>query len=398
MSQTTNQTGGRRPMAPAGPARRRWRRKIIAGLQQAALLAAIAGVFIWLAFNVAANLQTFGLSSGFDFLGREAGFAISFSLIEVSEASSYGRLFVASVLNTLLVAIVALILATLLGVLIGVASMLPSGPFRHFSRIYVEAMRNLPLLLVLIFIQTVVLRTLPVVKQALSPGGGFFFSNRGIYTPAPLTGPGTNTALGLVLAAAFLLALAIWTRPRVPVTQARQTVLPIGALAGVALCLTIAATLVQWEYPVLKGFDFRGGLKVMPEFVALVAALVLYNASFIAEIVRAGIQDIDRGQIEAARALGLRNGFITSRIVLPQALRLMLPPITNQLIHLVKASSLATVVGFPDIVSVFLGTALNQTGRAVEIVLMTSAVYLAISLALGAGSAALNRRATLVGR
>lgn len=360
--------------------------------QQVAAIALVAAGLAYLGGNVARNLAASGMAVDFGFLSQEAGFAMSFSLIPMDETASYGRVFVAGILNTLFIAGLALVTATALGLAVGFARLSPLGPLRQAAGIYVETLRNLPLLLILIFVQSVALRSLPVVREAVSVGGVVHLSNRGIYLPWPaadqsLMPAGLAAALGLIG-----LGMAWSLRPRTPARSPRDLAGAVGGLGLAVAALVAAARMLDWERPELQGFDFRGGAKLMPEFVALLTALTLYNAAFIAEIVRAGLQSVDRGQVEAARALGLRDGFIRRRIVLPQALRLMVPPLTNQYVHLVKASSLATVVGFPDLVAVFLGTSLNQTGRAVEIVAMTGAVYLVLCLGLGALSAAWNAR------
>lgn len=363
--------------------------------QQAFAIAAVAALVVWLGQNVARNLAASGMTGGFGFLWQEAGFAMSFSLIEMTEEATYFRVFLAGLLNTIFIAALALVLATLLGFGVGLARVAPARPLRLAARIYVETLRNLPLLLVLIFLQSVVLRSLPVVRDAIEVGGGVHLSNRGIYFPWPAAGADGDAALMFAIAAALAAAVAWIARPRTPARGWRDLGLPLAASAVAVLMIAAAAGSIVWERPELRGFDFRGGAKMMPEFAALLLALTLYNAAFIAEIVRAGVQSVDKGQIEAARALGLRYGFIQRKIVVPQALRLMVPPLTNQYVHLIKASSLATVVGFPDLVAVFLGTSLNQTGRAVEIVAMTAAVYLTLCLGIGALSSAWNARVRL---
>lgn len=376
--------------------RRRLRRRAL--VQQGLTVAAVAAVLGYLAFNIVQNLEASGMTGGFGFLWQEAGFSMSFSLIPMPEDASYGRVYLAGIANTLFVAVTALVLATVLGVVIGLARSAPSRPLRLLATFYVEAVRNVPLLLILIFTQTVALRSLPVAREALHLGGGFFVSNRGVYLPAPADGGGAMIAAALGGFAIALLAVSYVMRPRTPVLRPQDVAGSAIAAILAAAFFIAAATVIDWQRPEFSGFDLKGGIKLIPELVALIVALVLYNAAFIAEIVRAGVASVEKGQVEAARALGLAHGFVQRRIVLPQALRLMIPPITNQYVHLVKASSLATVVGFPDLVSVFLGTSLNQTGRAIEIVMLTALVYLTISLALGSASAAYNARTRLAER
>jgi general L-amino acid transport system permease protein len=376
--------------------RRHWPWAALA--QQAAAIVLVAAAFAYLGANITRNLAANGMTGGFGFLWQEAGFAMSFSLIDMSESSTYGRVFLAGVLNTLFIAVLSLVTATILGLIVGFARVSAARPLSLAATVYVEALRNVPMLLILIFVQTVVLRSLPVVSEATSIGNGVYLSNRGIYFPWPEPGQDLRLALGAASAGCLGLAAAWVLRPRTPVLVRRDLAGVFGGMVMGVILLVTAVAQVDWQRPDFHGFDFRGGAKMMPEFAALLLALTLYNAAFIAEIVRAGLQSVDRGQIEAARALGLRDGFIQRRIVLPQALRLMVPPLTNQYVHLIKASSLATVVGFPDLVAVFLGTSLNQTGRAIEIVVMTAAVYLTLCLGLGALSAAWNARVSLKGR
>ena len=366
--------------------------------QQVAAVALVAAGLAYLAGNVARNLAASGMTADFGFLWQEAGFAMSFSLIPMDETASYGRVFVAGILNTLFIAGLALVTATSLGLAVGFARLSPLGPLRRAAGIYVETLRNLPLLLILIFVQSVALRSLPVVREAVSVGGVIHLSNRGIYLPwpagdQPMLLAGLAAALGL-----FGLGAAWVLRPRTPALSPSDLAGTMGGLVLAAGAFVAAILMLDWERPALQGFDFRGGARLIPEFVALLTALTLYNAAFIAEIVRAGLQSVDRGQVEAARALGLRDGFIRRRIVLPQALRLMVPPLTNQYVHLIKASSLATVVGFPDLVAVFLGTSLNQTGRAIECIAMAMAVYLCLSLLTSAIMNWYNARVALVER
>ncbi|WP_169728775.1 ABC transporter permease subunit [Salinarimonas rosea] len=358
------------------------------------MLALVAAGLAYLAGNVARNLEASGMAGGFGFLREEAGFAMSFSLIEVSESSTYGRVFLAGLSNTIFIAALALVSATALGFVVGFARTSTVAPVRGAAALFVELLRNLPLLLVLIFIQAVVLRSLPVVREAVSFADTVYLSNRGIYFPWPRDDHALAAGVAVVLGTGFVVG-AWLLRPRTPILSSKDVGAALAAAAIGSALLVSTVAFVDWERPALRGFDFTGGAKLMPELAALLLALTLYNASFIAELVRAGLQSVDRGQVEAAMALGLRPSFIRRRIVLPQAMRLIVPPLTNQYVHLIKASSLATVVGFPDLVAVFLGTALNQTGRAVEIVAMTAGVYLTLCLAVASVSAAWNARSKL---
>jgi general L-amino acid transport system permease protein len=333
--------------------------------------------------NVAANLQARGMASGFDFLGREAGFAIGFALIPFDEASSYGRALLVGLLNTLLAAGLALVLATLLGLLVGIGRLAAHLPSRIAAGLFVGLLRNVPLLLLVLFWHGAVVQALPGVRQAFSIFDVAFLSNRGLVLPAPVLDL-DRAWLAMVAMAAFVAGAETWRRRR-----PRQAWLAFAA-GGVAL---VAAT--DWDLPRLHGFNFRGGITLVPELVSLVTALSLYNAAFIAEIVRGGIASVPRGQIEAAVSMGLPAPLRMRLVVLPQAMRAIVPPLANQYSHLIKASSLATVIGYPDLVNVFLGTTLNQTGRAIEVVAITMAIFLLLSAAMAAATAAWNARVAI---
>lgn len=379
-----------------GPRQRRAKR--IAFIQQALVLLAVGLLAVLIVRNTVINLQARGLASGFEFLWQEAGFKIAFALIPVDATSTYGRVFLAGLLNSLLIAGLGIIAATLLGFLLGIARVSPSPPLRFLTRGYVELVRNLPLLLHLLLWQAVILRSLPTVKDAIGLGGIAFISNRGLYLPMPLLGNQAGLLLSGLAVAAAMTVIAWMLRRHVRSHGESPPSLARGLNAGSLLLLVMTLIGLDWQVPQLSGFDYRGGLKLMPEFVSLIAALTLYNAAFIAEIVRAGIQSVDKGQREAAAALGLSARQILRLVIVPQALRVIVPPIANQYTHIIKASSLATVVGFPDLVNVFLGTSLNQTGRAVEIVAMTAAVYLVLCAAVALATESFNRRVALVER
>jgi general L-amino acid transport system permease protein len=284
---------------------------------------------------------------------------------------------------------------------IGIARLSPNWAISRLALGYVELVRNLPLLLHVLIWYNLVVRTMPVPRGAISVGDIVFFTNRGLYLPAILLSDS-----GVVLTALFIAALitAVWvyvgrvhqnrTGRQLPVAAPSAAILVATPLL---VALAVGATF-QLEVPRLQGFNFVGGSAVAPELVALVAALAIYNASFIAELVRASIESVSRGQKDAASALGLRRGQMLRLVIIPQAFRVLIPPLSNQYLHLLKASSLATVIGYPDLVNVFTGTALNQTGRAVEIVLMTMAVYLTISAAIAIASGIFNHMTRIIER
>jgi general L-amino acid transport system permease protein len=360
------------------------RPKVRAFLYQLALLA----LALWLGYefvlNAKANLATQRITSGFGFLDQTAGFNVNQSLIPYNESDTYGRVFLVGLLNTLLVAGLGIVLATILGFVIGIARLSPNWLVARLAGAYVELIRNLPLLFQILFWYLAVLGALPGPRQSLSLFGEIFLNNRGIIVPAPTAGEGA----GLVAAAAAVgiiatLALLWWARRRQARTGAQFPVFWIGCAAIIGLPLVVLAATgfpIGFQKPELRGFNFVGGVRLIPEFVALLIALTTYTAAFIAEVVRAGVLAVPRGQTEAASALGLRRGLTLRLIVVPQALRVIVPPLTNQYLNLTKNSSLAVAVGYPDLVAVFAGTALNQTGQAIEIIAITMAVYLVISL------------------
>jgi len=369
---------------------------------QAVFLTGVLAFFAFILHNTLVNLESRGISTGFGFLGSEAGFGIIQTLIDYSETSSFGRTFLVGLLNTLLVSALGVLLATMLGFLIGVARLSQNWLIAQLAAVYIEVFRNVPLLLQIFFWYFAVLRALPHPRDSLSLGEAVFLNLRGLYLPRPLPEPGSGPVLAaLGIAAVASLALARWARRRRELTgrgfpAGRVSVLLILGLPAAAFLA--AGAPLAWELPALRGFNFRGGITVIPELMALLVALSIYTAAFIAEIVRAGILAVPKGQTEAAAALGLRRGQILRLVVIPQALRVIIPPLTSQYLNLLKNSSLATAIGYPDLVNVFAGTTLNQTGQAVEVIAMTMAVYLGVSLAISLFMNWYNARIALVER
>ncbi|NJO54134.1 MAG: amino acid ABC transporter permease [Bacteroidales bacterium] len=369
---------------------------------QALIVAAVAFIAWSLIATVRQNLADQHIASGFGFLQHTAGFDVSQSLIGYSRSDTYGRVFLVGLANTLLVSVLGILFATVIGFAVGIARLSSSWMLARLAGAYVEITRNLPLLFQILFWYLVVLGTLPGPRQSLEGPLGIFLNNRGLILPRPIPGDGFVWVVGAAVAA-ILAALAIvrWVRAR----QARSgRSFPAGP---VSLLLILGAPLVAFvllgrplafEAAELRGFNFEGGVRLVPEFVALVAGLALYTAGFIAEIVRAGIQAVDCGQSEAAYSLGLKPGRTLHLVVIPQAMRVIVPPLTSQYLNVVKNSSLAMAIGFPDLVAVFAGTTLNQTGQAIEIIAMTMAVYLAISLITALAMDLYNRRFQPVGR
>ncbi len=346
------------------------------------------GCVIWFAYslfqNTTANMAARGISTGFSFLSAEAGFGIVMSLVKYESTMSYGRTFVVGLLNTLLVAGLGIVLATVLGFIMGVARLSSNWLVAKAALVYIEVFRNIPLLLQIFFWYFAVLRNLPGPRNSIELGGIGFLSNRGIALAWPQFQPGAIwMGAALVLAIVLVIALVRWVKRRQARTGKQFPTLRVALalLIGLPVLAYYAAGMpVVWDIPELRGFNIRGGVTIIPELGALLLALTLYTASFIAEIVRSGILAISKGQTEASAALGLSPRKTLRLVVIPQAMRVIIPPLTSQYLNLTKNSSLATAIGYPDLVNVFMGTTLNQTGQAVEIVAMTMGVYLLISL------------------
>jgi general L-amino acid transport system permease protein len=365
---------------PAAPLLRNPRVRSI--LFQILLLLAVAGVAALLGWMAWTNLRRANVASGFGFWNEIAGFDISQTLISYSSSTStYGRAFWVGLVNTLVVAAIGIVLATIVGFLIGIARLSSNWLVAHLAAGYVQLIRNVPLLLQLLFWYNAVLKTLPGFRDSLALWGGGYLNNRGLYLPAPdLNGNDQLilAAFGLGLAGALALALL-----------ARRQRLGVGAAAGLGIALVLglpfaafvaSGATLTFEFPEVNRFNVRGGFEMQPEFVALVTGLVIYTGAFIAETVRAGLLAVPHGQTEAAQALGLSRRVTLRRVIVPQAMRVIIPPLTNQYLNLTKNSSLAVAIGYPDLVQIFTGTVLNQTSQAVEIVAITMAVYLTISL------------------
>jgi general L-amino acid transport system permease protein len=363
-------------------------------------------VIVWLAYsavtNAADNLAKARIASGFDFWNRTAGFDISQTLIPYTTTSTYGRAFWVGLLNTLLVSVLGIICATAIGFTIGVLQLSKNVLVAKLASGYVEVVRNLPLLLQLLFWYNAVLKALPSFRDSVSIPGGALLNNRGLFLPKPVFGPGFETvplAFAMGIVGAFLYRR--WARRRQMQTGQQAPVLwvSLALILGLPLAaLVVTGFPITFDFPEMGRFNIRGGLEILPEFAALLFGLSIYTAAFIAEAVRAGIQAVSHGQTEAAYSLGLRPGPTLRLIVIPQAMRVIVPPLTNQYLNLTKNSSLAVAVGYPDLVQVFAGTVLNQTGQAVEVVAITMAVYLTISLVTSGLMNLYNRRIALVER
>lgn len=348
----------------------------------------LVAVVIWLFWsmvdNTITNLQKQNIASGFGFLETTAGFGIITTLIPYSETSSYGRAFVVGLLNTVLVASIGIVFATILGFIVGIARLAPNWVIRKMASAYVETMRNIPLLLQIFFWYFAVLRSVPGPRDSLMVMDAFFLNNRGLIMPRALFAEGSNVVvIALLIGIVAAWAIKRWAKKRQMATGQQFPVFrtALGLILGLPiLAFFIMGSPISWQYAELKGFSFVGGLHIIPEFIALLFALSIYTAAFIAEIVRSGILAVSHGQTEAAFSLGVKPGQTLRLIIIPQALRVIIPPLTNQYLNLTKNSSLAVAIAYPDLVSIFAGTVLNQTGQAVEVLLMTMAVYLTLSI------------------
>ena len=355
---------------------------------QLLFVAALAWIGYEIVANVRTNLQSQRITSGLGFLNNTAGFDVSLNLIPYSGSDTYTRVFLVGLLNTLLVSIIGIFFATVIGFVVALGRLSPNWLLARISGGYVELIRNLPLLFQILFWYLAVLAALPNPRQSISLFGSFFLSNRGFVVPAPVANPGLDFfALSILMAIVASLLLRQYARRQLFERGRKIAIWPY--VAGLVIGLPLATALVlgapvSFEVPVLKGFNFSGGSRLIPEFVALTLALSTYTAAFIAEIVRAGILSVHKGQMEAGASLGLSRGSALRLVVVPQALRVILPPLTNQYLNLTKNSSLAVAIGYPDLVSVFAGTTLSQTGQAIEIIGITMAVYLLISLVTSA--------------
>jgi general L-amino acid transport system permease protein len=370
---------------------------------QFVLCAVIALLVYGAASNAIENLQRAHIASGFGFWDNTAGFDISQSLIEFdSQSSTYGRAFWVGLLNTLLVAGLGIVFATVLGFVVGIARLSNNWLVAKAATGYVETIRNVPLLLQLLFWYNAVLKTLPAIRDSYVFPGGLFLNNRGLFTPAPIFEHGFGWVLaafvvGIVAAIAFYL----WARKRQERTGQQAPVFSatIALVIGLPLIvLALAGFPLSFEFPRPGRFNITGGIEILPEFAALLFGLSIYTAAFIAEVVRAGVLAVSRGQTEAAYSLGLRAGPTLRLIIVPQAMRVIIPPLTSQYLNLTKNSTLAVAIGYPDLVQVFTGTVLNQTGQAVEVVAITMAVYLTISLTTSLLMNFYNSRIALVER
>jgi general L-amino acid transport system permease protein len=376
--------------------------RVRAWLFQIITVVAVVSLGWYLFDNTQTNLQHRGITSGFGFLERSAGFGIAQHLIDYTEADSYARVFVIGLLNTLLVTVIGVVLATILGFIIGVARLSQNWIISKLATVYVEVFRNIPPLLQILFWYFAVFLTMPGPRNSHNFGDTFFVSSRGLNMPAALAADGFwAIVISIVVAIVGIVLMTRWANKRFEETGVPFHKFWVGLailLVIPTLCALIFGAPLHWEMPELKGFNFVGGWVLIPELLALTLALTVYTAAFIAEIVRSGIKSVSHGQTEAARSLGLRNGPTLRKVIIPQALRVIIPPLTSQYLNLAKNSSLAAGIGYPEMVSLFAGTVLNQTGQAIEVIAITMSVYLAISISISLLMNWYNKRIALIER
>ena len=380
-----------------------WRNEQSRGiLIQIFVLAGFFALFSWLISNVISNFASLNKGFGFDFLLLPAGYDINQTLIEYTNRSTHLQAAVVGLLNTFLVAAVGVVLATLLGFILGVARLSRNWLVSKLAYIYIEFTRNVPVLLHILLWHGIIINTMPHPRNALTIGEVLFLTNRGLYVPKPIAETGIWLVwLGFVAALFFSVGFARYARARQHQSGVQLPVFRV----NLAICILLpllaffaAGQPISLNFPALKGFNFRGGIQLPPEFVALTFALSIYTAAFIGEIVRAGIIAVDKGQREAAEAIGLRPSQVMNEVILPQARRIIIPPLTSQYLNLTKNSSLAIAIGYMDIVATLGGITLNQTGREMETMLMVMGIYLIISLLISAFMNWYNSRVRLVGR
>ncbi|CAN5648147.1 amino acid ABC transporter permease [soil metagenome] len=388
-------TLGSTPRAKVSP----WNDPVIRGwVFQIVVVGLVAALAWFLVSNTIENLQRQKIASGFHYLEREAGFEIGDTMIEYSPASTYARAILVGMLNTLKVAVLGIFMATILGTMIGVGRLSPNWLLAKVCEGYVEMFRNVPLLLWLFLIYKLISEAFPGPRQAISVLNSFFLSNRGLYFPVPMADP-IHQWMGVALLVGIVAAVVVkrWAKKRQDATGQPFPVIWSGF--GLILGLPILVWLLggaphHMSWPELKGFNFEGGTVIQPEFTALLVGLVLYTSAFVAEIVRSGILALNKGQSEAAMAIGLSRVQVMRLVLLPQALRIIVPPMTSQYLNITKNSSLAIAIGYPDLVA-SINVTINQTGQAIENILIIMAAYLSVSLSISAFMNWYNKRIAL---
>ena len=370
-------------------------------LYQIGMFCMVALLAYYLVSNTLTNLERQSIASGWGFLGKESSFEVGESLIPYSAADSYGRALLVGALNTLKVAFIGIVATIILGTIVGVARLSTNWLISKMAAIYIEVMQDIPVLLQLFFWYAIFYETLPSPRMALNPMAGLFLCNRGVVFAVPESHPAHQyMLLAFIMGCIAVYFLRRWARKRQARTGFAFPVFRVGL--GIIIGLPLVTWLVfgapvKMDVPQLVGFNFKGGLTLSPEFIALLLGLVLYTAAFVAEVVRAGIQAVSKGQREAAMSIGLRPAQLLQLVILPQALRVIIPPLTSQMLNLTKNSSLAIAIGYPDFVSVA-NTTMNQTGQSIEGVALIMLVYLIFSLSTSAFMNWYNKRVKLVER
>ena len=358
--------------------------KIRTNFYQACLVLGILFLAVWVVDTSATNLEKLGIKTGLDFLSTEAGFSISQTLIPFSSTSTYGEAIVVCILNTILLSVTAIFLSTILGFFIAISKLSDNWLLNRVASIYVEIFRNIPLLLQLFFWYFAVLKLLPNKRESISFADVAFLNIEGLVIPSPIFWNGSQYVLYAIIFGIFAsVALRLWAKKRQKNTG--ETFPVFWSIVGILICLPVIVAAINgfpisWKIPVFGKFNFQGGTELLPEFVAMLFGLTLYNAAFIGEIIRAGIMSVNKGQREAAASIGLAPNQINSEIIIPQALRLIVPPLANQYLNLMKSTALASAIAYPDLFWAVNGAILVQTGQVIELQAITLGVYLGISL------------------
>ncbi len=375
--------------------------KYRAWIYQSFLLIFIVGFFYTVVSNTLDNMSAQGIKSGFGFLNSSAGFDVLMSLLPFQTTDSYLKIFVIGILNTILVSVVGIIFSTILGFIFGIAYFSHNFLIKKIAIIYVEVFRNIPVILQVIFWYTV-FNLLPIARESINVGDTVFLNVTGLYIPKLVDEAGSGFVYGaLAMAIIGVLVLRRWAKKRQEQTGEQFPLLwaSLGLLTGLPLlAVLISGVPFHFDYPALQGFNFRGGTTIIPEFIALAVALSIYTGAFIAEAVRAGIQSVPKGQTEAARSIGLKERKIMSLIIVPQSMRVITPMLNSEYQSLVKNTTVATAIGYPELFTVFAGSALNQVGQAVEIMFMTLAIYFCINMTISLVMNHFNKRAELTTR
>jgi len=370
-------------------------------IYQSLLLVFLVGFFYTIVSNTLDNMAAQGIKSGFSFLNTSAGFDVLMSLLPFQTTDSYLKIFTIGILNTVLVSVVGIIFATILGFIFGVAYFSHNYLIKKISIIYVEVFRNIPVILQVIFWYTI-FNSLPIARESINIGDSIFLNVTGLYIPQLVGESGSGFVYGAIVVAIIgVLIIKRWATKRQELTGEQFPILwtSLALLFGLPLlALIVSGVPFHFDYPALKGFNFRGGTTIIPEFISLAVALSIYTGAFIAEAVRAGIQSVPKGQTEAARSVGLKESKIMSLIIVPQAMRVITPMLNSEYQSLVKNTTIATAIGYPELFTVFAGSALNQVGQAVEIMFMTLAIYFALNMAISFVMNHFNKRTELTTR